>query len=65
MTTAQEIARHQDIAWEREARRAEQGLLPAYAYTIHHAWHDHVYLPTMAKLIADMRAKGLLPKETL
>lgn len=65
MTTAQEIARSQDIAWEREARRIEQGLLPTYGYTLHRAFHDHIYLPMMTKLIADMRAKGLLPKDIL
>jgi len=63
MTTAQEIYRRQDIAWEREARRVEQGLLPLYAYTIQQAFHDHFYLPMITKMIADMRAKGMLPKE--
>lgn len=62
MTTAQEIYHAMDVSAERVRNLREQG----YVIQSYHEWYrDNVYLPMITKYLANMREKGVLPKETL
>lgn len=62
MKTAREIAYMREVAAERTYLQHEQGHA---IRSLQQAFHDDIYIPMMTRLIADMRAKGLLPKEPI